>query len=171
MAKLLPTVQAKCEKLSAGEVRQRFPELRFDDVTIGVLETESGVLMARQAVQTLAEQLVRNGVEVRAVAVLPPRGEAKLAAVKTSDGQSISAAAFVFACGSWLPKLFPDLLKDRIFPTRQEVFFFGPPAGRVDFNPPKIPPLFHHTPSHRPAALPNIENRGFKISLDTHGAE
>src|SRR5260370_8670877 len=98
MAKLLPTLQAKCEKLSAGEVRQRFPQLRFDDVTLGVLEPESGVLMARQAVQTLAEQLVRNGVEVRAVAVLPPRGEAKLAAVKTSHGQSISAAALVYAC-------------------------------------------------------------------------
>jgi sarcosine oxidase len=171
MAKLLPTLQAKCEKLTAGEVRQRFPQLRFDDVTLGVLEPESGVLMARQAVQTLAEQLVRNGVEVRAVAVLPPRGEAKLAAVKTSDGQSISAAAFVFACGSWLPKLFPDLLKDRIFPTRQEVFFFGPPAGRDDFNSPKMPAWLHHTHPERPYALPNIENRGFKIALDTHGAE
>src|SRR5260370_18540598 len=80
MAKLLPTLQAKCEKLSAGEVRQRFPQLRFDDVTLGVLEPESGVLMARQAVQTLAEQLVRNGAEVPPLAALPPQGQANLPA-------------------------------------------------------------------------------------------
>ena len=37
--------------------------------------------------------------------------------------------AVIFAAGAWLPRLFPDLLADVIFPTRQEVFFFGPPPG------------------------------------------
>ena len=41
----------------------------------------------------------------------------------------ISAGQFVFACGPWLGKVFPELLGQRIFPTRQEVFFFGSPAG------------------------------------------
>jgi hypothetical protein len=41
----------------------------------------------------------------------------------------------VFACGPWLPKLFPDLLDERIFPTRQEVFCFGPPAGDASARP------------------------------------
>src|SRR5260370_18785675 len=90
MAKLLPTLQAKCEKLSAGEVRQRFPQLRFDDVTLGVLEPESGVLMARQAAQTLAARLLTDGVEVRAVAVLPPSGQAKLPTVKTTHRHPLS---------------------------------------------------------------------------------
>ena len=41
----------------------------------------------------------------------------------------------VYACGPWLPKLFPEMLGERIFPTRQEVFFFAPPAGRPAVRP------------------------------------
>ena len=168
---LLQRLQAKCERLSAAEIRQRYPQLHFEDVTLGLLEPESGVLMARQAVQALAEYLVRSGVECRTAAVVPPRQEGRLAEIKTNDGQSISAGAFVFACGSWLPKLFPDLLKDRIFPTRQEVFFFGPPGGSAEFSWPKMPAWLQHSHPDRPYALPNIDGRGFKIALDTHGPE
>jgi hypothetical protein len=32
------------------------------------------------------------------------------------------------------PKVFPDLLGERIFPTRQEVFYFGVPAGDERFG-------------------------------------
>jgi sarcosine oxidase len=171
MWELLRKLNAKCEKLSGAELRKRYPQLRFEDVTLAVLEPESGVLLARQAVQALTTQLVKAGVECCAAAVEPPQGEGQLAGIRTSDGQSISAATFVFACGAWLPKLFPDLLSDRIFPTRQEVFFFGPPAGSEDFNSPRMPAWLHHTHPDRPYALPNIENRGFKIALDAHGPE
>lgn len=171
MWELLRRLQAKCERLNAEEIRERYPQLRFEDVTLGVLEPESGVLMARQSVQVLVEQLTKRGVQYRSGAVLPPRGQEKLAEVRTNDGQTISAGTFVFACGPWLPKLFPDLLKDRIFPTRQEVFFFGPPPGSQDFNAPRMPAWLHHTHPDRPYALPNIENRGFKIALDIHGPE
>ena len=49
------------------------------------------------------------------------------------------AERFAFACGPWLPKLFPQLLGSRIFPTRQEVFFFAPPAGDQRFQPGQLP--------------------------------
>ena len=171
MWELLLRLQAKCERLSAAEVKKRYPQLRFPDVALAVLEPESGVLLARQAVQALTAELVKAGVECRAASVAPPQEEGKLAAIKTSGGQSVSAGTFVFACGAWLPKLFPGLLSDRIFPTRQEVFFFGPPAGSEDFNRPRMPAWLHHTHPDRPYALPNIENRGFKIALDAHGPQ
>ena len=47
----------------------------------------------------------------------------------------------MFALGPWLPKLFPDLLDGRIVPTRQEVFFFAPPAGDPRFLPTPLPRL------------------------------
>src|SRR2546423_11353933 len=43
------------EKLSATEIAKRYPQLSFTDITNGVLEPESGVLMARQAVQPLGK--------------------------------------------------------------------------------------------------------------------
>jgi len=34
-----------------------------------------------------------------------------------------------------------------------------------------MPAWLHHTHPDRPYALPNLENRGFKIALDAHGPE
>jgi glycine/D-amino acid oxidase-like deaminating enzyme len=67
--------------------------------------------------------------------------------------------------------MFPGLLGERIFPTRQEVFFLGPPAGSRDFCVPDMPVWLHHTHPDLAYALPDIENRGFKIAFDRHGGE
>ena len=85
----------------------------------------------------------------------------------TRSGENYSAQTFVFACGSWLGKLFPDILGPRIFTSRQEVFFFGVPPGDRRFAPPQMPTwlklrdLFY--------GMPNLENRGLKIAHDLHG--
>jgi monomeric sarcosine oxidase len=160
---------AQTEKLDLAQIQERWPQLRFDDVSWGVLEPESGVLMARNSVQTLVAELISSGVEYRTAAVLTPDKPGKPAEVKTGAGEAISAGTFVFACGPWLPKIFPELLSARIFPTRQEVFFLGPPAGRADFCPPQMPVWLHRTHPDLPYALPEIENRGFKIAFDRHG--
>jgi glycine/D-amino acid oxidase-like deaminating enzyme len=160
-----------CEKLVADEIRRRWPQLYFDDVTWGVLEPQSGVLMARNAVQALVKELTQVGVDYSVAAVLPPSGRGKLAEVKTSAGDSVAAGTFIFACGPWLPKIFPGLLGERIFPTRQEVFFLGSPAGSHDFCMPNMPAWLHHTHPDLAYALPDIEGRGFKIAFDRHGAE
>jgi glycine/D-amino acid oxidase-like deaminating enzyme len=73
----------------------------------------------------------------------------------------------VFACGPWLPKLFPDLLGARIFPTRQEVFFFGTPAGDERFAPPRMPTWIDF--GAEIYGLPDLERRGFKVAPDRHG--
>lgn len=160
------------EKLSAKEVHRRWPQLQFDDVTWAVLEPGSGLLMARQAVQALVSDAEKNGVEFRQASVLPPQGfGGKLNAIRTAAGDSLSAGVFIFSCGPWLPKMFPGVLTDRISPTRQEVFFLGPPAGDDSFRPPKMPVWLHHTHADLPYALPEMENRGFKIAFDRHGAD
>lgn len=157
------------EGLAADEIRRRWPQLVLDDVNWGVLEPESGLLMARSSVQALAAELVRQGVEYHAAAALPPEPGAKLAAIKTSAGTPIAAGTFIFTCGPWLPKVFPELLRERIFPTRQEVFFLGPPAGSAAFQSPQMPVWLHRTHPDLPYALPDVENRGFKIAFDRHG--
>src|SRR5579859_1198285 len=157
------------ESLAAAEIRARWPQLQFDDVTWGVLEPESGLLMARSSVQALVADLMKDGVDYRTAAALAPQKLGKVRELRTSAGELISAGTFIFACGTWLPKIFPELLKERIFPTRQEVFFLGPPAGSADFRPPKMPVWLHRTHADLPYALPEIEGRGFKIAFDRHG--
>jgi sarcosine oxidase len=158
------------EELKAEEIARRWPQLRFHDVTWGVLEPKSGLLLARDAVQTLVKELASDGVEcIQSSASLPSGGGSSLQTIHGSEGESISAGAFVFCCGPWLPKIFPELLAERIFVTRQEVFFLGAPAGSTDFRPPKMPVWLHRTHAGLPYALPDIEGRGFKIAFDRHG--
>lgn len=158
------------EELKAEEIGRRWPQLRFHDVTWGVLEPNSGLLLARESVQALVKELVGGGVEYLPAAAEAPSGSGKLAQIKTSTGEPISAGTFVFCSGPWLPKIFPELLAERIFVTRQEVFFLGASAGSMDFRPPKMPVWLHRTHPGLPYALPDIKGRGFKIAFDLHGA-
>lgn len=157
------------EELKASEIRRRYPQFSFEDATWGVLEPQSGILMARQAVQALVKEVVRNGAEYRIASVLPPKGKGSLPHIRISAGDSIAAGIFIFACGPWLPKLFPELLASRIFPTRQEVFFLGPPPGSNNFCSQQMPAWIHHGHSDIAYALPDIESRGIKIAFDRHG--
>jgi monomeric sarcosine oxidase len=158
------------EELKAEEIARRWPQLRFPEVTWGVLEPASGLLLARDAVQTLVKELLKGGVEyIPFSADAPSVSDGKLKAIQSRGGESVSAGTFVFCCGPWLPKIFPELLGERIFPTRQEVFFLGAPSGSADFGPPKMPVWLHRTHADLPYALPDIEGRGFKIAFDRHG--
>lgn len=170
MAAVLLRCRIEFEKLSADDIHRRYPQLLFPDIAWGVLEPQSGVLMARRAVQAVVENAVNNGVDYTLAAVAPPHsGDKILNEIKLSTGDCFSAGTFIFACGPWLPRLFPALLAERITPTRQEVFFLGPPPANDSFRPPKMPVWLHHTHPARPYALPDIENRGFKIAFDRHG--
>ena len=157
------------EELKADEIARRWPQLRFHDVSWGVLEPQSGLLLARDAVQMLVKELAANGVACISFAANTPAGNGRVTTIKSTSGESISAGIFIFCCGPWLPKIFPELLGGRIFPTRQEVFFLGVPAGSADFRSPKMPVWLHRTHPGLPYALPDIEGRGFKIAFDRHG--
>jgi glycine/D-amino acid oxidase-like deaminating enzyme len=155
------------EKLDRPSLEKRYPQIGLEDVSAAVLETESGVLLARRAVAAVVEDTVKNGVEYRLGYIAEPRGARKLEFITTTSGERIFANAFVFACGAWLGKVFPETLGNRIFPSRQEVFFFGVPAGDSRFAPPALPTwLFQDDLFY---GMPDIEGRGLKIAVDRHG--
>ncbi|HTT64217.1 MAG TPA: FAD-dependent oxidoreductase [Bryobacteraceae bacterium] len=160
---------AHFEELSPAQLALRYPQMRFAAGVGAIFEPESGALMARRAVQAIVAEAVRHGVALLHEEACAPAGPASLAALRTASGGSISAGAFVFACGPWLPKLFPDLLGKRIVPTRQEVFFFGTPPGDRRFVPPAMPVWIDFSDPRGPYGFPDLENRGVKIALDQHG--
>src|SRR5260370_25580358 len=155
------------EELDREALEKRYPQIGLDDIKCGILEPKSGVLMSRRAVAVVVEEAVRLGAEYRCAQVLRPTGSGRAHEVATSDGEHIAAGQFVFACGPWLGKVFPDVLGARIFPSRQEVFFFGVPAGDMRFAPPALPTwLFQEDLVY---GMPDIEGRGLKIAFDEHG--
>jgi monomeric sarcosine oxidase len=166
----LQRLNANYEKLDHDELAQRFPQLDLGPISWGILEPDSGVLMARRAVQAVVAQAQANGVEYLEAAIAPPKDtRATLNSIQTTSGREIAAECFVFACGPWLPKLFPELLADLIHVTRQEVFFFGVPSGDESFNQDLLPAWIDF--SDLVYGLPNLDGRGFKLAIDAHGAE
>ena len=158
------------EIVCGPELVTRFPQMRIADSGVyGILEPKSGALMARRGVAAVVEDAAREGMACAVEAVRPPSG-GRSARVLTISGETIRAGVFVFACGPWLPKLFPRLLGKRIFPTRQEVFFFAPPAGERRFASPHLPVWIDFTDSRGPYGFPDLEQRGFKLAFDRHGA-
>lgn len=155
------------EEFDREDLEKKYPQVSFEDVQTGILETNSGVLMARRAVAAVVEGAVKLGVEYRSAQILKPAGSGRQEEVVTGQGERIMAGEFVFACGAWLGKVFPEILEPRIFPSRQEVFFFGLPAGDTRFAPPALPTwLFQEDLFY---GMPDIENRGLKIAYDGHG--
>lgn len=156
--------------LDAQEMRRRFPQIDFSGVEVGLYEPGFGALMARRAVQQLVAAYVSAGGKYEQEAILPPLPASdKLAALNTRSGRTIEADQFVFACGPWLPKLFPDLLGERISATRQEVYFFQPQPGDRRFDPGNLPGWADFNGGDIYYGFPNLEGRGFKIAHDAHG--
>ena len=157
------------EALTRAQMAQRFPMIDFSDVEVGLYEPAFGALMARRAVQTLVDIFTqRNGNYVKGL-VRPPQPGAELKSIELSNGQKIEADRFVFAAGPWLPKLFPDLLGKRIFATRQEVFFFAPPAGDRRFSSGTMPGWADFNGGDIFYGFPDLEARGVKFAHDKHG--
>jgi monomeric sarcosine oxidase len=152
------------EVLSERDLRERYPQFSLAPGTWSLFEPESGAMLARQAVQAAVRQAVRAGVVYRTAAAAPVAAQG---AITTTSGETIGAGAFVFACGPWLPRVFPEVLGSRIFPTRQDVFFFGPPPGSDAFSPLAMPAWIDFGDEFY--GVPDLESRGFKLAPDRHG--
>jgi monomeric sarcosine oxidase len=158
------------EVLSQAEMARRFPMIDFDGIEVGLLEPQFGALMARRAVQTLVDRFVRAGGNYLEAEVQAPGTDlGTLTDISLSTGGSIAADRFVFAPGPWLPKLFPDVIGERILPTRQEIFFFAPPAGSGRFAPGTMPCWADFNHGDMFYGFPDLEGRGVKFAHDVHG--
>jgi glycine/D-amino acid oxidase-like deaminating enzyme len=156
------------EKLSAAECSKRWPQMNFEGVSWSVLEPGSGFLAARRACEAVFDAFLKVGGQYRQAEATPGKiASTRMENILLNHGDSLRADAYVFAPGPWLGKVFP-FLAPSITPTRQEVFFFGTPAGDERFSEDHLPtwidggrqPFF---------GVPGNHWRGFKIADDTHG--
>lgn len=158
------------EKIGVADMAGRWPQINFEGIATGVMQPTMGALMARRSVQGLVGEFVKAGGHYRQFAVDPPRSDqASLGGITGTGGETLHADRFIFACGPWLPKLFPDVVGARIVPTRQNVFFFAPDAGDTRFEGAHLPAWVDMSSQDLHYGFPDIEARGFKIALDTHG--
>lgn len=122
-----------CERLAPDEAARLYPSLATGDLAWVLLEPEAGVLFAARATAALAAAAAEGGARL-------VRGRARPAgeAVDVEGAGRLEGDAVVWACGPWLPALFPGLVRIRV--TRQDVPYFeagpewhGAPAW-VDYD-------------------------------------
>lgn len=158
------------QELSVAEMAKRWPQIYLEGVRWGIYEPDGGFLKARFACQKVMEGFVAEGGEFRQAAALAKGLEDGFRSVALSDGSKLVADKYVFACGPWLGKLFPDTIGNLIRATKQEVFFFGPPAGDERFSEGNLPVWADHR-ERFVYGMPASDGRGFKVADDTRGPE
>jgi glycine/D-amino acid oxidase-like deaminating enzyme len=152
------------ESFTADELRRRYPQMSLDGVGVGLLEPTAAVVRAKQAIIAAGQAFVRKGGTLAVQRARPGRAEGRrLVDVELDGGTRVAATFYVFACGPWLPRLFPELLADRIKVPGREVFYFGVPAGDSRFVPPAMP---NYSESGY-YGFPSIDGRGVKVCPTT----
>ncbi len=133
------------ERWSHDDVASRVPVMDPDGVPWALFEPEAGGLFARQAVVATFAAFEAEGGELVVGRVEPPAiangelGRVRLADEGPHAGETLDADAFVFACGPWLPELFPAALGDLIAPHRQDVMYFAVPDRDPRYGPDRLP--------------------------------
>ncbi len=166
---LLRQNKVEFQELSTPQMKKRWPQINFSDVHWGIFESECGYLDARASCQAVVDAFIAAGGTYRQLSVLPQGLEnAPLRALALSDGSRLTADFYVFACGPWLGKLFPETLGQLVHPTKQDILFLGPPAGDSRFCDSSMPVWGDHGARFF-YGIPGGDRRGFKVADDTRG--
>jgi len=166
---MLRRVKIKFRELSTAQMKKRWPQINFEGIQWGIFEPECGYLDARASCAAVVEAFVAAGGKYRQAAVLADGLEdAPVRSLGLSDGSRLKADCYVFACGPWLGRLFPLAVGDLVRPTKQDIFFFGAPAGDDRFTEMHLPVWGDHRGRFR-YGIPGSGRRGFKIADDTRG--
>lgn len=124
------------------ELRRSYPQINFDDVELAFVETpaSSAVLKARESCAAVAERFAAKGGTIKlAQAKLGVATGRTMTDLDLGQNGRISGGNFIFACGPWLPKIFPQILGRKISSPRRELYYWGTPAGDSRFSWPNLP--------------------------------
>jgi sarcosine oxidase len=146
------------ERLSPESAAELFPSFAGDDLAFCLFEPEAGVLRARDATRAVVRLAREKGARFLGGAARPLPGGFEV------DGERLGADVVVWACGAWLARLFPDLVRLRV--TRQEVLHFGAP---IAWETPPVPAWVEYDAAFY--GLGDLDGRGVKVSPDREGPE
>lgn len=152
------------EILDQSELKYRWPQIYSDDIAVAAYYDggpSGSTLMARKGCQVVAEQFVKNGGTLTIAKGTPLINNGKVEGI-TAGSKTLKAQYYVFACGPWLGKLFPDLLLPKLQVQRRDVLFVGTPAGNDQFSHPNLPSWSVSGSGYY--GFSDIEGRGLKVA-------
>ena len=165
--KTLSDTKTVFEKLSVDyeivkhdDLVRRYPQMTMDGIEFAMFVPGTGVLKAREGCVAVAQAFEKKGGRfLIAKAETGQRAGRTLQDVALSTGERVAARTFVFACGPWLPRVFPAVMSHKLITPRRVVFFYGTPPGDERFTYPNFPTWAVDDAY----GFPSIEGRGFKV--------
>jgi glycine/D-amino acid oxidase-like deaminating enzyme len=157
------------ERLSREEISKRYSIVNISDLSHAWLDPYGGCLRAREACQAVYKGFIAEGGKVVQAQATPEKvKQNRLTSLQLSNGQSLHADLYIFACGSWLGQLFPEVLGKTITCTKQEVYYFGVPTQHASTYE-KFPVWVDVDGKDFYYGIPGNNYRGFKIGVDERG--
>lgn len=155
--------------LTPSDIEKIFPVINSRDLHHAWLDPFGGYLKARESCQAVAEAFVQEGGQLIQAHVKPGSvANTMMQAIELSTGEKLKADAYLFACGSWMGKVFPELLGSFITCTRQEAYYFGVPENlSAQFD--SMTAWVDVDGKDFYYGIPGNASRGFKIGVDRRG--
>ena len=126
--------------------------------------------MARRSCEVVLDAFRTEGGEYRQAQAAPGTiANKEMQALRLNQTDNLKADQYVFACGPWLPRMFP-ILAGKIRPTKQEVFFFGTAGGDKQFGDEALPTWIDNG-AQLFYGIPGNQWRGFKLACDERGPD
>jgi glycine/D-amino acid oxidase-like deaminating enzyme len=158
--KVFDKLGVKYDVVKPDDLARQYPQMNTKNLAVAMYTPSTGVLKAREGCVAVAQAFEKKGGRyITAKVELGTRAGGALQDVALSTGRRISAQTFVFACGPWLPKVFPSVMKNRLATPRRVVFFYGTPPGDERFTYPNFPTWS----VDNAYGFPSIEGKGFKV--------
>jgi glycine/D-amino acid oxidase-like deaminating enzyme len=150
----------KYEIVKHDDLVRQYSQMSMEGIAFAMYTPSTGVLKAREGCVAVAQAFEKQGGRfVTAKVDIGNRSGNTLQDVALSTGQRLAAQTFVFACGPWLPKVFPSVMKNKLITPRRVVFFYGTPPGDERFTYPNFPTWAVDDAY----GFPSIEGKGFKV--------
>ncbi|ALC05984.1 hypothetical protein CDES_07895 [Corynebacterium deserti GIMN1.010] len=156
------------ERLTAEEMRKRYPGLDFRDDEAGVLDKQGGALRPELAVLSAIEQAKANGAEVRdrqKITNIVDNGDHVL----IESGDDITKVdRVIVTTGAWTSELVPEVAS--LLEVRRLVLTWFLPHNPVDFQPTNLPCFIRDRDGFHIFGAPCVDGYSIKIAgLDEWG--
>ena len=150
------------ERLGPADLRARYPQLRFDDGYVGVLEHGAGFLYVEDCVRAHLEAARTLGAVIQAdEPVTAWASDGRSVSVTTAKGE-YRAAGLVLTAGPWAGRLLSGR-GTALRVMRQTILWFGT-ADEAAFRRDVFPIFLAEVPGGPFYGLPALDGRGLKVA-------
>jgi sarcosine oxidase len=150
------------DRIQAADLRTRFPQFRFDDGYVGVLERDAGFLYVEDCVLAHLDAARALGATIQPEEPVTGWGAGGDSVTVTTTRGTYHAGRLVLTAGPWAGRLLGDRGR-RLRVMRQTILWFGT-EDEAAFRRDRFPIFLADVPAGPFYGLPAIDGRGLKVA-------